>query len=201
MMTTPTERPTATTTPGRATPVTPVERLVISRVLTILEDIKETQRIHGTMLSTLLKQRDANTVTAELPEGAHFPINTVPEVEAMEEKLLDTAFLNEVVSVLGEIGGTTIDEATRRMMGFLMTNDLAIQYNFVGRHGKREFRSLRLFEVVYGGLKKNMLTRHINRRDAEKSVSKWFSGSRDRGGNRALRAQKDLERRMSSGQN
>ncbi|KAG2471018.1 CNFN protein, partial [Polypterus senegalus] len=43
------------------------------------------------------------------------------------------------VSVLSEMGGRTVDEATRRMMAFLMIKDLACQYNFVGRHGKRQF--------------------------------------------------------------
>lgn len=44
----------------------------------------------------------------------------------------------------------TVDEATRRMMGFLMDNALSRKYNFVGPHGKLEFRGLHLFEVVYG---------------------------------------------------
>lgn len=52
--------------------------------------------------------------------------------------------------MVADIGGATVDEAMRRMMGFLMDNALARKYNFVGRHGKLEFRKLRLFEVVYG---------------------------------------------------
>ena len=52
--------------------------------------------------------------------------------------------------MVAKIGGTTIDEATRRMMAFLMENELARQYNFVGHHGKHEFRGLKLSEVVYG---------------------------------------------------
>ncbi|RXN24219.1 coiled-coil domain-containing 8-like protein [Labeo rohita] len=86
------------------------------------------------------------------------------------------------VAVVADIGGSTVDEATRRMMTFLLDHSLSREYNFVGRHGKREFRGLRLFEVMYGSLKKNALTNQITRKDAEKAVSKWLIGARDGGG-------------------
>lgn len=38
-----------------------------------------------------------------------------------------------------------------------------------------------------GGLKKNAMTSQITRKDAEKAVSKWLIGARDRGGNRQAR--------------
>ncbi len=52
--------------------------------------------------------------------------------------------------MVADIGGSTVDEATRRMMAFLLDHSLSREYNFVGRHGKREFRGLKLFEVIYG---------------------------------------------------
>ncbi|XP_038126614.1 uncharacterized protein LOC119773626 [Cyprinodon tularosa] len=125
------------------------------RVLTLLEDIKDTQRVHSRMLQSLLKQRDG-PVAAVLPEGARFPLQTVQDVEALEQKLLDPVFLKEVVAVVAEIGGSTVDEATRRMMAFIMDNPLSREYNFIGRHGKREFRGLKLFEVLYGPTDRKM---------------------------------------------
>ncbi len=50
--------------------------------------------------------------------------------------------------MVAEIGGSTVDEATRRMMAFLLDHPLSREFNFVGRHGKREFRGLKLLEVV-----------------------------------------------------
>ncbi|XP_039536305.1 uncharacterized protein LOC120484925 [Pimephales promelas] len=160
---------------------------MFARLLTILEEIKETQRVHGRMIQSLLTQRDASTVAA-LPEDIVFPLRTVSDVDVMEQKLADPTFHKRVVDVVAEIGGRTVDEATRRMMAFLLDHPLSRQYNFVGRHGKREFGGLKLFEVVYGSLKKNPLTNQINRREAEKAVSKWLIGARDRGGNRTARA-------------
>ncbi|TRY85877.1 hypothetical protein DNTS_011903 [Danionella cerebrum] len=42
--------------------------------------------------------------------------------------------------------------------------------------------------VNSGSLKKNALTNQITRKDAEKAVSKWLIGGRDRGGYRNARA-------------
>ncbi|CAI5669494.1 unnamed protein product [Oreochromis niloticus] len=57
----------------------------------------------------------------------------------------------------------------------------------LGRHGKKKFRDLRLFNVVYEALKKNYLTSKVNLEEAEKALSKWFTGAKDRGGPRAAR--------------
>ncbi|KAK2874658.1 hypothetical protein Q8A67_021811 [Cirrhinus molitorella] len=160
---------------------------MFTRLLSLLEEIKETQRVHGKMIQSLLTQRDGNTV-AVLPQEIHFPLKTVSDVEEMELKLADPTIHKEVVAVVADIGGSTVDEATRRMMTFLLDHSLSREYNFVGRHGKREFGGLRLFEVMYGSLKKNALTNQITRKDAEKAVSKWLIGARDRGGYRNARA-------------
>nr|XP_055051218.1 uncharacterized protein LOC129437076 [Misgurnus anguillicaudatus] len=161
---------------------------MFARLLTVLEEIKETQKVHGRMLQSLLTQRDATTVRAALPEDTVFPLRTVSDVDAMEQKLSDPTFLNQVVAVVADIGGSTVDEAIRRMMAFLLDPALSRQYNFVGRYGKQEFGRLKLFEVVYGSLKKNALTNTTTRREAEKAVSKWLIGARDRGGYRTARA-------------
>ncbi len=52
--------------------------------------------------------------------------------------------------MVADIGGSTVDEATRRTMAFLLDHSLSREYNFVGRRGKREFQGLKLFEVIYG---------------------------------------------------
>ncbi|XP_046880496.1 uncharacterized protein LOC124470613 [Hypomesus transpacificus] len=173
-----------TTSP--ATPRRPIRDNMFVRILTILEEMKETQKIQGRMLQTLLQQRgNIGTTVSSTPEG--FPLKTVRDVEIIEEKLENPNFMSELVEAVTDIGGGTVDEATRRMMTFLLDHGLSRQYNFVGRNGKREFKALKLYEVIYGGLKKNAMTSQITRKDAEKAVSKWLIGARDRGGNRQAR--------------
>ncbi|XDV19164.1 hypothetical protein PO909_024702 [Leuciscus waleckii] len=175
--------------PITTSPETPRRQIrdnMFVRILTLLEEMKETQRIQGRMLQTLLQQRgNMSTTVSSTPEG--FPLKTVRDVEIMEEKLANPNFMSELVAAVTDIGGGTVDEATKRMMTFLLDHGLSRQYNFLGRNGKREFKALKLYEVIYGGLKKNAMTSQITRKDAEKAVSKWLIGARDRGGNRQAR--------------
>lgn len=98
-------RPPVFKTPS-ATPLNPHRSQVnsgfndgmLARILTLLEEIKETQRLHGRMIQTLLQQRDAPVFSA-LPEGTVFPLKTVSDVQNMEQKLADPTFLKEVVSM------------------------------------------------------------------------------------------------------
>ncbi|XP_058629503.1 uncharacterized protein LOC131539164 [Onychostoma macrolepis] len=130
------------------------------RILTLLEEMKETQKIQGRMLQTLLQQRgNISTTVSSTPEG--FPLKTVRDVEFMEEKLANPNFMSELVAAVTDIGGGTVDKATKRMMTFLLDHALSRQYNFLGRNGKREFKALKLYEVIYGGLKKNAMTSQI----------------------------------------
>ncbi len=52
--------------------------------------------------------------------------------------------------MVADVGGTSIDDATRRMMKYIFSNELALEYNLFGRHGKKTFKDLRIFNVVYG---------------------------------------------------
>ncbi|XP_060775864.1 uncharacterized protein LOC132885328 [Neoarius graeffei] len=168
-------------THGSSTPRRDIQDSMFVRILTLLEEVKDTQRNHGRILQALLQDRHniANPVCST-PEG--FPLKTVNEVDCMEEKLANPTFMSELIAAVADIGGGTVDGATRRMMAFLTDHNLSRQYNFVGRNGKRGFKPLKLFEVIYGALKKNVMTSQITRKDAEKAVSKWLIGARDRGG-------------------
>ncbi|KAL3975396.1 translocation protein SEC63 [Sarotherodon galilaeus] len=163
-------------------PPTPPEQLLnaasptceamFSKVLAILEEVKETQLVHSKMLNALLKQKNGS-VTA-VPEGVVLPLKTQDDVEALNGKLEDSSLMSAVVAMVADIGGTSVDDATRRMMKFLISPELAMEYN--------------LLEA----LKKNSLTAKVNLQEAEKALCKWFTRARDRGGLRAAREQNRL---------
>ncbi|KAM4597135.1 uncharacterized protein V3H82_022132 isoform 1-T1 [Fundulus diaphanus] len=167
------------------TPQMQIRDNILVRILTVLEELKEDNRVTRRMLQTMAQRGNSGDILSFIPDG--FPLKTVREVEVMEEKLFDPSFMFELVTAVADIGQSTVDEATRRMMVFIMDHDLSRQYNFVGRNGKQEFRTLKLFEVIFGALKKNTLTSEITRNHVERAVSKWLIGLRDRGGNRQAR--------------
>ncbi len=70
------------------------------KLLTLLEEVKETQRVHSNMLNALLKQHDEPL--PEDPEGIVFPITTTEDLEAMNEKLQDPRLMSIVVSSCSE---------------------------------------------------------------------------------------------------
>lgn len=51
---------------------------------------------------------------------------------------------------MGDIGGRTLDELTRRVMKFAFKTELAIKFNVSGANGKKAFSNTRLFEAVNG---------------------------------------------------
>lgn len=56
------------------------------------------------------------------------------------------------VMVLKDLGGRTLEEIVRRLMKFVLNNELAMQLNVCGRFGKVAFGPTRLFGIIYSKL-------------------------------------------------
>ncbi|RXN14514.1 P2Y purinoceptor 14-like protein [Labeo rohita] len=61
-------------------------------------------------------------------------------VDAVERKLTDTTFQKQVAAVEAEIGGRTVDEATR-MMAFFLGHPLSRKFSFVCQHENQRVQS------------------------------------------------------------
>lgn len=51
---------------------------------------------------------------------------------------------------------------------------------------------INLYFVFAEALKNNALTSKVNQQEAERALSKWFTGARDRGGQRASRVHQKM---------
>lgn len=76
-----------------------IDRAMFITLVTLLEEVKDTLKLHGQMLNALLK-KDSMPVMA-IPDGAVFPLANVEDVIAMNEKLSDPEFMSAVVSFWG----------------------------------------------------------------------------------------------------
>ncbi len=75
----------------------PTCETMFTKILTVLEEVKETQRVHGKMLNALLKKQDRSMV--EVPEGVVLPLKTQADLEALDQKLGDRSVMSAVVSL------------------------------------------------------------------------------------------------------
>lgn len=75
----------------------PTCEAMFTKLLTVLEEVKETQRVHGKMLNALLKKQDGSVV--EVPEGVVLPLKTQADLEALDQKLSDRSLMSDAVSL------------------------------------------------------------------------------------------------------
>ena len=60
------------------------------------------------------------------------------------------SFFDMKISVLADLGGRDIAETCRRVMDFMMTNELAACYTISGKgHDKKPFGNTLIFETVF----------------------------------------------------
>ena len=65
---------------------------------------------------------------------------------------MSISFLKYFLSQVNHVsitGGANVPEATRRMMGCMITNELATKFNWKGKGEKRGFSKLLLSEILF----------------------------------------------------
>jgi hypothetical protein len=79
---------------------------------------------------------------------AQISIYIIIEFVCNEKADISRIFQLLQISMLTELGGNNVEEFVKRMMRFLLSDELARQFNFSGRQ-KRSFSAMTLFDVVY----------------------------------------------------
>ncbi|XP_065661823.1 uncharacterized protein LOC136084798 isoform X1 [Hydra vulgaris] len=157
--------------------------VLLERLITTLEEIKENQKTHSVMLQSIMRQINTPQVEKdnEMPIGIHLPISSIKDMDDLEEQLKDRSIKRTLTCIVSNIGGSSLDDAIKRMMKFVLSNNLGRLYNLSGQSGKVCFSKLEIFEVVCGAVKRNALTANATQKEIEVELRKWFSNARDRG--------------------
>ncbi len=66
---------------------------LLLKLLSAFEDVKQTQKLHSSMLQSIMKQLQApsRSVDGTMPENVKFPLATCEDVDALEQHLQDAA--------------------------------------------------------------------------------------------------------------
>ena len=67
--------------------------------LSLLGELKESQRIVVSMLQTVLRRFDANDDEQAIPADVSLPLRSLDELNSFEEKASETAFFDAMVSL------------------------------------------------------------------------------------------------------
>jgi hypothetical protein len=105
---------------------------------------------HSAILNRLLKSQDLNVTP--LPQKPLdlplFPIKDVADFKEFDKKLNISETLKSYMKAkLSTLGGTSAQNATRSILRFLLTNEVAQCYNWKG-HGKYPFESTAILKVI-----------------------------------------------------
>ena len=68
------------------------------RILTSIEELKETQRIHGSMLQSILRRMNEQHDQHKLPSDVALPLRSLKELRVFEEKAKEKIFCDAMVS-------------------------------------------------------------------------------------------------------
>jgi len=78
---------------------TSVNTKLLLRILSSLEDVKQTQRSHSMLLHSVMRQGAGSGYTGnEIPDGLDFPLQNVEDVDSTEDKLADKSTRTALVS-------------------------------------------------------------------------------------------------------
>lgn len=69
-----------------------------ARIFMVLEDLRVILHSHSTKLNTLLRHHSVQEQDQAVPEGIHFPVKEMKEMDALETKLMDPDLEKKVVS-------------------------------------------------------------------------------------------------------
>ncbi|XP_044759095.1 uncharacterized protein LOC123316885 isoform X2 [Coccinella septempunctata] len=87
------------------------------------------------------------------PNCPNFPIGLEEEFFALEDFIKNPEHEKFMVTRLKSIGGNSAEDHTRRILRFLMRNELACLFNWRGTD-KKPFRDTKIMQIIYVAVKK-----------------------------------------------
>ncbi|XP_065286323.1 uncharacterized protein [Dermacentor albipictus] len=101
------------------------------------------------------------------------PFCDITEFELFDQGLSESdAMKSKLVRELAALGGRNVSLSTRRILEALMTQEVAVQYSWLGQKGKKKFLSLTTCDLIYKSVKCTFET--VKRSEVEDVVKTWL---------------------------
>ncbi|XP_077051311.1 uncharacterized protein LOC143701680 isoform X1 [Siphateles boraxobius] len=165
-------------------------------LLHMLRDIKSTVQKNSSMLKKLLKDNTASEApssstsfpTRGVKTSLNLPLRTFEDVERIERELNSAASRKKYIKYLSGLGGFGDKDVIKNIMQQVLIDDLAKEFNWLGRGEKRPLSQLILADVIREAALKSKVTRV----DCETEIKKYLSYKADRLGRKRPREQGGL---------
>ncbi|KAA0710113.1 hypothetical protein E1301_Tti018903 [Triplophysa tibetana] len=154
-------------------------------ILQMLTEIKSKVDKNSTMLQKLLKDPQvsdaapsstSSTHSKDIPSNLNLPLGTLDDVERIEQELKKAVQRKKYVKYLSGLGGFGPKAVIKNIMQKVLTDDLAKEFNWQGRVGKRPFARLGLVDIIKEAASKNKL----EEKECETEIKKHLSYTADR---------------------
>ncbi|XP_038063048.1 uncharacterized protein LOC119733746 [Patiria miniata] len=173
--------------PRSFSPCTATEK----KILTMIERSNMIAAENRAILIQILRKVNVSERDLEnggLPEGVTFPLKLLKDVRELEGLVQNFEKEKLLVTYLSNIGGENLGSTVRRILACVLTNDLAKQYNWIGKGTKEAFCKLRMVNVIHRAVRRNPTVRSATNAEIDSIIKDWLRYAKDRDGGRARRA-------------
>ncbi|XP_054723191.1 uncharacterized protein LOC129233148 isoform X2 [Uloborus diversus] len=130
------------------------------------------------ILNKIGEQGKENVPVPAAPDLPCFPISSEEDVLILEEKLSEEEVRKHMIRELQKFGGAHLAEVVRRMLVYLLTDEVAEKYSFMGLKGKMQFSSLKLCSLINDVARIHVKT--ATNKEISKPIAAWLRHAKER---------------------
>ncbi|CAH0547083.1 unnamed protein product [Brassicogethes aeneus] len=113
-----------------------------------------------------------------LPEiYSEFPLHTEDQLKNFDKFLESDDNFSNFVNYLSSVGGDSSYESVKRCLNRILSNEVAMKFNWEGLRSKRNFQVLRLCKALNDAVKKNL---NVTDKQIEKDIKSWLKHAKER---------------------
>ncbi|XP_076664744.1 uncharacterized protein LOC143367026 [Andrena cerasifolii] len=148
--------------------------LIRSLVVDTLQEIKNLRK----ELQTGRNGRENNSSFFSKYPKLQFPLNSLEDLEELEDILKNEEDFADGVNELANFGGSDNYNFVKRTLSSLITDDVALLFSWLGRKGKKDFHNLTLARLIICAAEKSRMS--DGRKETETSIQSWLKRASDR---------------------